>query len=243
MRLKRGSWRRSFSWAASPRFPCPKCRDGRLQLNKETLKHAYSNEMEQLDWSEHHPTEQVGRFVCLFVCDKPFCKEVVAVGGDYETEPFVRPDDDGYLVEDWASVLAPRSMVPAPPIIEIPKETPVDVRRPIEAAFGLFWGDRGAAANRLRTSVERALTHSGIPKGTLENRIKKFAVEFPDQGEKELNALRHVGNTGSHEGDLKWEVILDTFEVYEYWLRNFYGKERANIDALTDKLIKTKGRY
>src|SRR5688572_264256 len=51
--------------ASSPRFPCPKCRDGRLQLKKDTLTHAYSKEMEKLDWSEHHPTEQVGRFVCL----------------------------------------------------------------------------------------------------------------------------------------------------------------------------------
>jgi hypothetical protein len=199
--------------------------------------------MENLDWSEHHPTEQVGRFVCLFICDKPLCKEVVAVGGDYETESFMTPDENGDLVEEWGSVLTPRSVVPAPPIIEIPKETPVDVRRPIEAAFRLFWVDHGAAANRLRTSVERALTHSGIPKGTLESRIKKFAVEFPDQGQKELNALRLVGNTGSHEEDLKWDAILDTFEVYEYWLRNFYGKERATLDALIDKLTKTKGRY
>ena len=83
-----------------------------------------------------------------------------------------------------------------------------------------------------------------IPKkGTLETRINKFANKYPKQTAEELHALRLVGNTGSHQGDLKWDAMLDTFVVYERWLINFYAKEKENIDALVEKLINTKGKY
>lgn len=51
-------------------------------------------------------------FVCLFVCVNPFCKEVVAVGGDYETESFLRPDEDGDLIgNDWGKVASLHNQV------------------------------------------------------------------------------------------------------------------------------------
>lgn len=157
---------------------------------------------------------------------------------------FTIQDEDGNWYDEWEGVLAPRSMVPAPPIIAIPTQTPTEVLKLITASFSLFWGDRDAAANRLRASVERVLDVDGIPRGqSLEKRIDKFGERHPNQSSGELHALRHIGNTGSHEGEVTWNAILDTYLVYEYWLRNFYGKEKENIGSLIEKLIETKGRY
>lgn len=244
MRLERKRWRRSFSWVTAPHFPCPKCNDGYLKIKKETLHFAYNWQMQNFDPNEIHISEKFGRFSCLLVCQKPYCREVVAIGGDYEMASISVQDEEGFIHEDWEGVLAPRSMVPAPPIIEIPQQTPPEVRTLIKASFGLFWSDRDSAANRLRASVERALDAEGVQKrGNLEKRIEKFAEKHPKQTSGELHALRHIGNTGSHESALKWDAILDTFEVYEYWLRNFYGKEKENIDTLIEKLTKTRGKY
>ncbi|WP_176477713.1 DUF4145 domain-containing protein [Mesorhizobium sp. WSM3866] len=114
----------------------------------------------------------------------------------------------------------------------------------MKQAFTAFWGDRGSAANRLRISVERIMDAEGIKAAGLKlhERIDLFGKAQPDLMDT-LDALRHVGNLGSHDGNVSREAILDTFEVYQEWLRNYYGKYPARIKGLVDKLNATKGSY
>lgn len=76
----------------------------------------------------------------------------------------------------------------------------------------------------------------------LFDRIQEFGNIHPDYRDT-LDALRHVGNLGSHDGDVSREALLDAFEVYQEWLRNFYGKYPDRISDLVKKLNQTKGRY
>lgn len=243
MSLKVSNWRRTFSAANPPRFPCPRCSSGFLKIKKDMLHHAYSWEMRHLDLDENHITDRIGRFSCLFECNRANCGEVVAVAGDYFSEPFEYQNEDGDWDQDFQQVLAPRSMVPAPPVIDIPVQTPDEVRDAIESAFDLTWLDQNAAATRLRLSVELAIKDAGVPwKRDLGKTIDAFSEKYPKQTAGALHALRYVGNTATHHGKLKWTTLLEAFQIYEYWLRNFYGKEKEDIEALIAKLTQSKGK-
>ncbi|ESY98058.1 DUF4145 domain-containing protein [Mesorhizobium sp. LNHC209A00] len=209
---------------------------GILKRDKET----YLKRFPYVSDDDFDPMFQRARFSCLLICDKPHCAEVVALTGNITFQQF--HDNDGDLIE--SAELNPLSMIPGSPIIKIPRQTPDAVRAAIVSSFSVFWSDRAAAANRLRMSVERILDHEGIPKlgFRLAPRIERFAQKYPDQKDT-LEALRWVGNVGSHDDDVSREALLDAYEVYDYWLRNFYGREKAAIDAKVQRLIDTKGKY
>jgi len=105
-------------------------------------------------------------------------------------------------------------------MVAIAEQTPASVASPLRISFQLFWIDLGACASRLRISVERTLDELGIPPArTLNDRIRAF--EDIDHGHAEtFDALREVGNVGSHRGDNTRETILDAFELYEDAINN-----------------------
>jgi hypothetical protein len=132
-------------------------------------------------------------------------------------------------------------MIPAPPIIDIPPETPATVRNEIELSFELFWVDPGACANRLRISVERIMDNANVAGTSLAERISLYDAR--DLHGETLHALRIVGNLGSHEGKVEREVLCDAYHIYEHALAELYGRRTAKARAIRERLIKTKGRY
>jgi hypothetical protein len=79
---------------------------------------------------------------------------------------------------------------------------------------------------------------------TLNDRIQQFKKIDPDHAET-FDALRFVGNVGTHGDDLKREALLDAFEIYEDTLEELFVKKKhkAKIDALKKKIIDAKGDY
>src|ERR1035437_667301 len=86
--------------------------------------------------------------------------------------------------------------------------------------------DQGAAANRLRVALECLLDHVGIPrqeknqKGDvwdlkLHSRIETFEKAEANLG-GQLMALKWLGNTASHEGNVTREDLLDALEILEH---------------------------
>ena len=182
-------------------------------------------------------------------CVRSECGEVVAVAGRAPTEIYLEHE------EGWVAgpMLYPAALVPAPPLIELPSDTPPIVTRNIEQAFALYWMNLGATTNRLRIAIERMLDDLKIPKerdtkaGTtkridLFERIELFKTEAPEHAET-FNALRIVGNLGSHEGDVEEAVVLDAFSILEHAVSEIYGRRSQTIDALRKKIIASKGSY
>jgi hypothetical protein len=60
----------------------------------------------------------------------------------------------------------------------------------------------------------------------LNDRIKEFEAIDASHAET-FDALREVGNVGSHQGDNTRETVLDAWEVYEDAFRVFSGGTRA----------------
>lgn len=240
MASTRNLWPESFPQDDIPALPCPWCDRGNLRYIQNTL---------QL----RRPTgdgiaEQNGdigfldatwRFSLFLQCAVEKCGNIVSVHGDAhitKRSSYQAPNDE------FVHVLHPHGMHPAPPLMTIPPETPPEIASDLQTAFELYWIDLGACANRLRISVEHILDEFGVPGNNLSKRIAAFKEADPEHAGT-FDALRFVGNVGSHDGMVEREAILDAFEIYQDAAAELFGKRRARIDLLKKKIIDSKGRY
>ncbi|SRR5579885_2467301 len=250
MAIERELWGETFSRNAIPPFLCPNCKKGRLVLDKQSLlieEPGYSKEQHSHDaWEPDWIRE---RFVALLRCPMDHCGEVVAMLGHTRLEEIIDEDQNNWVHEQF---LHPRCFHPAPPIITVPAETPNEIETEVELAFQLFWSDLGASASRLRTSVELLLDDFKIPREGKNRKAKPYRLSLQDRVvafksidagyATTLDALRIVGNVGTHEHNLDRETLLDAFEIYEDALSELYGKHKAKIDALRKKIIAKRGK-
>lgn len=248
--LDRTLWAEVFQRNGIPRFPCPNCKKGRLLLQPDSLM-VVEPEFSKVacrsdDWE---PGWEDERFVLVLKCDEGACGEYVTSIGDTTTIDDVGDDGEWYVI----SVLRPKAMFPAPPLINIEAETPADVAREIRQSFSLFWNDLDAAANRLRVSVERLLDYFSVPyqatgkdgkinRLDLNGRIAVFGKTTPEHTET-LTALRMIGNLGSHGSGVVREAFFDALEVYEDCLQDLVGTRKQRLADLKKKLIDAKGKY
>jgi hypothetical protein len=187
-----------------------------------------------------------GNFTGILRCSFVRCKETIAVAGDYVVEPDV--EDDGHTTEfDFFRL---RYATPALDIIVPPKGTPDSVASAIKAADKLLWIDPSAAANRLRTAVEELLTVYGLWRFKIENhkqkrltaqqRITEFKKYESAVGEA-LEAVKWIGNHGSHEDSLTVADVLDGAEILAYALRIFYDRTEEEIERRVKTVNKRRG--
>ncbi|WP_342150247.1 DUF4145 domain-containing protein [Methylorubrum sp. SB2] len=246
--MRRDLWGDKFLQSSVPGFPCPRCTHGTVRVVQgslqvvETLHSKIWMRDENSDWDHRDQ-----KFCLLLQCDDTTCGEIVTVTGQVEYDQ-IQDDEYGWQLSDF---LAPKSMYPAPPMIQIPKKSPDAVKKELKLAFQIYWADPGASAGRLRTSAERLLDHFKIKKTqvvngkrvpfSLNNRINAFESVKP--GFKgSLHALRIIGNLGTHQG-ANSEPLLDAFAVYEDALKEIFGEGKSHIAKLVKKITKTKGVY
>jgi hypothetical protein len=240
-------WVDSFSEKSFPLWPCPTCARGHMvsgEKSVRTVEPNYSKDARAHEaWEPEWITE---RFLAILKCDNKKCGELSIVAG--ETELVEEEDDEDGRV--YVTHLIPRSIFPPTPIIDIPEETPRDVKKDIVLAFQLYWSDLGASANRLRTSIERILDHFEIPKTITSNKKKRFRplasridlfTEKNPAFKDSLNALRQVGNLGTHS-TIDRQSLLAAFSILEDALAELFGKRSKKAKSLIKKLIKGKGK-
>jgi hypothetical protein len=191
------------------------------------------------------------RFMLMLACGASKCGEMVVVSGDTEIQQ-IQDEEFGWTLE---SLLRPRSMFPAPPVIKFPEKMPPDVAKELSLAFQILWSDPGACATKIRTSVERLMDHFKVAKfqrvkdsknpnkpGKLKRldlytRIEKFIADTGAVVHKDhLHALRVVGNLGTHQNELSRTDLLEAFEVYEHALDELIGKKSVQIAKLAKRL-------
>lgn len=250
MSFQRELWFGEFARSRAPHYRCTRCNVGRLVAASESLtiiETEYSKKARDDDGWE--PDWEVERFSLRFTCTNSACGEHSFAIGETTLEE-THDAEFGWVLE---SVLRPRGFFPAPPLIEIPSDTPADVREQIERSFELFWSDFNSCANRLRVSIEFLLDMLKVSRtGTnkkgdtisldLNGRIALFAKIEPDHADT-LTALRMIGNLGSHGDDVSRDALLDAYEIYEEALADLCGHRKARMAALRNKLISSKGKY
>jgi hypothetical protein len=206
-------------------------------LYKETVwsKRARRDE----DWSPEYITYA---FTAWVKCNNPSCGDEAAVAGEGGAEPC----DDGEGGTDYSLFFSPHFCTPMPDFFELPKKCPAKLALEVRAAFKLFWSDPSAASNRVRIALEQLMDHLEIQKRcknkngkfdklSLHHRIEVFSKTEPEIG-AQLMALKLLGNTGSHDGGVIRNDVLDAFEIVEHALLELIEHRSQRLAALAQAL-------
>jgi hypothetical protein len=132
-----------------------------------------------------------------------------------------------------------RFIDPALPVLNYPQPTPEPVKEAVAAASAVVLVHRDSAANLLRQAVERLLDAQGVRKTTVgkkgarvrlktHDRIVKFAAGNADAAAV-LEAVKWIGNSGSHEAQLTLEQVLAGAEYLSLALRILYDRRYADV--------------
>ncbi|MEU8453736.1 DUF4145 domain-containing protein [Streptomyces griseoaurantiacus] len=230
-----------------PRLLCPRCERGTLQAKSadSVVKVEAADSASEL-WRNHEAWEPdwiYGYFHGALHCSETKCDEPTIVTGEYTLDAI--PDDDWGI--DYEERLRLRFSIPGLRIMKMPQKCPEPVQARIQEAANLLWSDPASAANRLRSAIEELLTAQKIPRTKLvpkgatqpkrrkrlsaHERIIMLKAREPDAANL-LEAVKWIGNSGSHEGTAQSEDVLDGVTLLERALHDLYddrGKELARI--------------
>lgn len=241
----RDLWHESFLEDEIPPFRCPTCGRGSLSTIEKGLT-AIRPSYASRQCEGYSPDEDWGRFTLVLKCSIPTCGEIVSSVGTYQAEEVHKPD--GTFAERR---LRPTFMYPGPSLCEMPNHTPEPVREALQQSFSLFWADLGATANKLRVAAERVLNEQGVKQFnrtgkriplTFAKRIEIYSQTNAEQ-RVVLQALRCVGNHGSHSGDVARDDVLTAFELMQSALRDLYGTPyKKDLEKRGRDLVARRGK-
>jgi hypothetical protein len=258
--MKRSLWIQPLTERSSPAWPCPACSNGTLALVPNSLVHKQTLESKKLYEVLGEPESITATFSAWLKCSHGNCGEEVVVVGNGKMVIVEKGIDDlldEYIDEGtgdrepspkYGSIYQPLFCCPMPDMFELSERCPAEVKSELRAGFRLFWSDQAASAGRVRVSLERLMDHYRIPRrcrGTngkyfdlkLHTRIEIFSKRQSSAGEK-LMALKWLGNTGSHQGDVSRNDLLDGFEILEYLLAELFEKRTVHVVGLARQLMK-----
>jgi len=231
---------------------CPTCRKGMLRADRDSFKREEPHYLRIQNMDEPFDYES-GRFKGFLRCDNQLCREIVVVAGNYYAEYHdeIDRDTDEPITHEMLSY-KPLMMSPAPEIIQYPKKLNKDSKDHLLRSFALFWIDHAACANRLRIVTEYLLDQVGIPrdgpKGRSANarldlfdRIELLKVAKPGH-EVAFNALRVVGNVGSHDGVVDFEDLLTCYEAIEDAMSELIEERKAKLAQRLQDINARKGK-
>ncbi len=244
--MDRNIWKRSYG--SLPPLPCPRCGKSKLARKGEIQREEPAHITRELEEQGLQGECSEGSFVALMVCKGAFCGGLVTVAGDYRWDEHFHTGEDGeqdsYTTYDYRIF----SMRPGPPLIEVPKQLNDDAKRHLKKAFELFWTDFASCANRLRIVVEYLLDQFNIERDNakgdplnLASRIEKLTKTKPELAVY-LNALRWLGNAGSHDGIVDFDDLLSCFDMLEHAMVELLEGREEKRRAEANRIIAAKGK-
>ena len=247
--MNRLLWTRTLTQRTAPAWPCPACRKGALNLVPKSLI-----QKETVESSRAHgrPAWDPGwityTFTAWLQCGHASCNQEFAVTGTGG----INPEYDADEGMTWEPYFTPKFCWPTLDIFDVPEKCPDELKTQLRAGFALFWSDPAATASRVRVALEHLMDHVGVRKRrrdktgkflvlSLHSRIELFQKGEPTIG-SQLMALKWLGNTGSHDGNVTPEELLDAFEILEHALAELIDRRTANVAVLARKMSKKHAR-
>ena len=253
--MKRSLWIQPLTEQSSPAWPCPACTDGTLALIPNSLVSKETIESKQRYEILGDPESITCTFSAWLRCSYGGCGEKVVVAGKGILERIKEWEwaeqgipENAIPCDNYKQIYQPLFCCPMPAMFELPNKCPAEVAAELRSGFRLFWLDQAASAGRVRVSLERLMDYYHIPKRCkdtkgkyhdlkLHARIDRFSKTQPSAGDK-LMAIKWLGNTASHQGDVSRDDLLDGFEILEYVLADLFEKRAIRVTALTRQLTK-----
>lgn len=219
--LPLGSWFPHENW---PRLPCGECTTGELLVGTPS----------EIDmsapWRDHpgwEPEWINGHFSVEATCTNRDCRSIALIAGKMKVD--VDVDENGHWYGAYDTFYEMRYSDPPLRLLVVPEGAPDDVKRAIVSAGQVVWLDPASGANRLRTAVEHLLTDLGVPKrGSAHRRIERLAESEPDVAEV-LEAVKWIGNDGSHTTAVSLKDVLEGVALLERALNLCYDNSAAEL--------------
>jgi hypothetical protein len=112
----------------------------------------------------------------------------------------------------------------------------------LQKAFVTSWGDLWAAANHIRSCVEKLLDYLGEPKARdLHQRIENYTKQDEQRGTA-LLAVKWVGNAGSHADNISRDEVYDAFDIIEVVLKDVLSRDYSKVAKAVDAINKRRFR-
>lgn len=246
MPVDRRLWKRNLSETYAPPWPCPSCSDGHLKMKPDTFQHAETLRSRRSHGDEgFHWTDEEYVFTALLECTR--CRENIACTGTGGLEESIFPDEDGELETHLKSTFSPRYFTKPPPLLKPPRKCPKNIRRHLNDSFLVFFCDLSAAANHVRQCAEEIVTHLGIAPMTkggkfrsLAERARELEKKDPDNAGR-VNALRWIGNFGSHPEKITADDVFNAYDILEVLLEDIFVGHQRSIRDLIAAINANKG--
>ena len=185
-------------------------------------------------------------FVFCSVLECKSCGNIVAccgIGG-YDPEPVYENGDPSV---DYIKIFVPRFFSEPLPVIKF-GPWPKTLLEQVKLSFQVFFCDLGAAANHIRSSVEELLTGLEIPlqdengkRIPLDRRIQIFRETDAENAER-AEALKLIGNVGSHAGTLTKDDVFDLYDILEILLEDIYVGHYRSIRRKVQEINRNRGK-
>ncbi len=234
---------RSFSDRPHSSYVCPACKSQLLKPDLTTflvVEPLYSKAEHGID--EWDPDWMTYRFSVKYLCDSISCGEIAFVAGSGSVDQ--RYDQEGCT--EYYDSFRIRSFFPAPYLINLPKDLPIEILTSIERSFALYWLDTSAASNALRTSLEALLDELKVPRQqlnsnggndrlSLHRRLDIWKMQRPEFAEM-CFALKEVGNLGSHGETVSNDHYFGALEIYSHVLAQLFDNSAEKFKELARKI-------
>lgn len=230
-----------------PAVHCPSCRTGTLRHSEQNslLMQTGESARNQKRNRDRDPLELfAGVAAAALRCDGQNCSAVVIAVGTASIDYDV--DSDGNTVP--STYLQIRYIEPPLPLLRLDNEAvPRIVLRELERASRLIWSDPTAAANALRAAVERLLDAQRVRKLRADRRrlpthqrIDRLAMRRPSAAAR-LEAVKWIGNDGSHGRPVTHEEVLTAAELLGACLHDIYDRSESRLARTAKEINQRRG--
>jgi len=214
---------------AFPAYPCASCDSGTLMLMPDSLLNWPDVETRR-EWEFLDDESRVYHFKAELKCGA--CGEIHHVLGygevDFDVDPegeYFWDEECGYQLQTRKVMrLIPNNFFPAPPLLRLrPEHKDEEFAKALRQSFQLFWIDTASCANKIRTAMEYLLDCPPFEIETKDkngdeldfnNRLQKLNISHEGYFEQ-FNALRWLGNTGTHELSVGRSDVLKAYGVVD----------------------------
>lgn len=226
--LPLGSWFPQGSW---PQLPCGECATGELQVGTPSEIDVSARYREHEAWE---PEWISGHFSVQAECSNRGCRSIALIAGKMKVDTDV--NEHGHWYGQYDTFYELKYCEPPLRLLTIPDGTPDDVKRAIGSASRVIWIDPSSAANRLRVAIEHLLTDLGVPKlKSTHRRIERLAAARPGVASV-LEAVKWIGNSGSHTGPTSLKDVLEGVALLERALVLVYDDTADQLDELAREI-------
>lgn len=231
-----------------PSISCPICQRSTVQRLGKTVTVPSTQTAYQAVVNDGYldPDTLHGTFTSMLRCSDPTCTAQLTIAGDW----FVSDETNELDGPKWGENLRVKYISPALHTVAPLPGTPDPVSAAIGTANELIWISPSAAANQLRQAVEILLTHLKVRKMqpantrrrlTTHARIDALRPTYPDVADA-LEAVKWIGNTGSHESAVTIKYVLEGARYLELALRSLYDRTDEQLLKNAAKVNARKGR-